>query len=229
MTRFFKKVKVVLCRSVVLLVCPLMLSQYALADTSTHTGNATFYGYGGGGNCSFPKSDILTAAMNTKDYDGSAACGGVIEVTSLNTGKKVLVRIDDQCPNCDEGHVDLDQKAFAKIDDISKGIIPITWRYVANDNAGTMKLYFKEGSSQWWTAIQVRDHKYPISKLEYRVSGQANYIALPREPYNYFVANSGFGVGPYDFRITDFFGQTVEVSRVPLTVTTPIDTGKQFL
>jgi hypothetical protein len=41
-----------------------------------HTGQGTFYGYGGGGNCSFPKpSEILTAAMNTADYNTAQACG----------------------------------------------------------------------------------------------------------------------------------------------------------
>lgn len=200
-----------------------------LADSSTHTGEGTFYGYGGGGNCSFPKpADILTAAMNATDYDGSAACGSVIVVTNENTGLSVTVRVDDQCPECAPGDVDLDQDAFAQISDISAGRIPISWHYVANDQAGNIKLYFKEGSSQWWTGVQVRDHLYPISKLEYRVNGDTNYIEVPREPYNYFVASSGFGVGPYDFRITDFWGQTVEVGGIELVLTTEIETGTQF-
>jgi expansin len=204
---------------------------HAFADSSIHTGEGTFYGYGGGGNCSFETvpETILTAAMNARDYDGSKACGGVIEVTNENTGQSVIVRIDDQCPECAQGDVDLDQDAFAQISDISAGRIPIHWHYISNDQAGSMKLYFKEGSSQWWTGIQVRDHKYPITSLEYRISGSNNaYTAVPREPYNYFIANSGFGVGPYDFRITDFWGDTVEVTNIALVLTTEIDTGIQF-
>ena len=214
--------------SIILLLCVFAVN--CQADSSTHTGEGTFYGYGGGGNCSFPKPDyILTAAMNATDYNGSAACGGVIVVTNPNTGLSVTVRIDDQCPECAPGDVDLDQNAFAQIADISAGRIPISWHYVANDQAGNIKLYFKEGSSQWWTGIQVRDHLYPISKLEYRISGSGNaYVTVPREPYNYFVASSGFGVGPYDFRITDFWGQTVEVGGISLALTTEIDTGTQF-
>jgi expansin (peptidoglycan-binding protein) len=202
----------------------------SLADSSTHSGEGTFYGYGGGGNCSFPKNNnILTAAMNATDYAGSAACGGVIVVTNDDTGLSVTVRIDDQCPECAKGDVDLDQNAFAQIADISKGRIPISWHYVANDQAGNMKLYFKEGSSQWWTAVQVRDHLYPIAKLGYRITGSGSgFIDLPRQPYNYFLASGGFGVGPYDFRITDFWGQTVEVSGISLVVSSEIDTGTQF-
>ncbi|SHO59042.1 expansin EXLX1 family cellulose-binding protein [Vibrio quintilis] len=206
-----------------------LFGQVALADTSEHYGEGTFYGYGGGGNCSFPKDDsILTVAMNAVDYDGSAACGAVIEVTSENTGASVIVRVDDQCPECKKGDLDLDQKAFAKIDSIPEGRIPVKWHYIANNQAGDMKLYFKEGSSQWWTAVQVRDHMYPITKVEYRRSGDNQYINLPRKPYNYFLAERGFGVGPYDFRITDFYGQVVEVSNIPFKVTTEIDTGVQF-
>jgi expansin (peptidoglycan-binding protein) len=207
-----------------------IFTSLSLADSSTHRGEGTFYGYGGGGNCSFPKpTNTLTAAMNATDYNGSAACGGVIVVTSDDTGLSVRVRIDDQCPECAKGDVDLDQNAFAQIEDISKGRIPISWHYVANDQAGSIKLYFKEGSSRWWTAVQARDHLYPIAKLGYRVTGSGNnFIDLPRKPYNYFVAESGFGDGPYDFLITDFWGQTVEVTGVPLVVTSEIDTGMQF-
>lgn len=208
----------------------LLLTLTAHADNSIHSGEGTFYGYGGGGNCSFPKPDyILTAAMNATDYANSEACGGVIVVTNEATGLSVTVRVDDQCPECAPGDVDLSQEAFAQISDISAGRIPIRWHYAANEQAGNMKLYFKEGSSQWWTAVQVRDHLYPVTKLEYRISGSGNnYVALPREPYNYFVATSGFGVGPYDFRITDFWGQVVEVGGISLALTTEIDTGKQF-
>lgn len=202
-----------------------------LADNSIHYGEGTFYGYGGGGNCSFPvPSQILTAAMNATDYNGSAACGGVIVVTNNDTGLSVKVRIDDQCPECAKGDVDLDQDAFAQIAELATGRIPISWHYVANDQAGSIKLYFKEGSSQWWTAVQVRDHLYPVSRLEYRVTGSGNgYVNVPRTSYNYFVAAAGFGVGPYDFRITDVWGQTVEAGGISLAVTTEIDTGMQFL
>ncbi|MEI8633358.1 hypothetical protein P4S72_17440 [Vibrio sp. PP-XX7] len=70
-----------------------LFSQVVMADESEHSGQATFYGYGGGGNCSFPKDDsLLTVAMNATDYAGSAACGGLIKVTSQNTGASIIVR-----------------------------------------------------------------------------------------------------------------------------------------
>ncbi|WP_342609959.1 expansin EXLX1 family cellulose-binding protein [Vibrio tritonius] len=208
-----------------------LLSAGASAAETTHTGKGTFYGYGGGGNCSFPVPDssIYTAAMNKTDYNNSQACGGFAQVTNTDTNQTVIVRIDDQCPECAKGSIDLDQKAFAQIAAIETGIIPISWHYIADPNDKNMKLYFKEGSSQWWTGIQVRDHKYPITKLEYRISGSGeSFTEVTRQPYNYFVKNDGFGVGPYDFRITDSKGQKLTVSSVALTLNSEIDTAMQF-
>ncbi|TXD86119.1 lipoprotein A-like protein [Mitsuaria sp. TWR114] len=169
----------------------------------THTGQGTFYGYGGGGNCSLPKpTDILTAAMNTADYNTAQACGACIEVTNLNTQQKVVARVDDRCPECAPGDVDLSQEAFAKISPIEAGRIPISWRYVSC-NARSAKLFFKEGSSQWWAGVQVRDHAGPVASLEYRPSSGGAFTTLGREMYNYFIAPSGMGPGPYDIRITE--------------------------
>lgn len=193
-----------------------------------HQGKATFYGYGGGGHCSLPVPDMLTAAMNHTDYAGSQACGACAEVTNANTGQSVVVRIDDECPECAPGDIDLSEPAFVQIGPREAGILPITWRYVACSYP-SIKLYFKEGSSQWWTAVQVREHRYPIKSLAYRASGSgANFTTLPREPYNYFLAASGMGPGPYDIRIVDANDQVVTASSVAFAATTPIDIGQQF-
>ena len=123
------------------------LSAAALA--AEHSGEGTFYGYGGGGNCSFPKpNSVDTAAMNAADYANSQACGSVIEVTNEDTGRSVVVRIDDQCPECAPGDVDLSETAFIKIAERKAGRIPIRWHYLPNTYGGSVKLYFKEGSTQ---------------------------------------------------------------------------------
>lgn len=220
-------------RSGCLLVLGSFFAALAMAQAgyqNTHTGRGTYYGYGGGGNCSFPmpSSTVLTAAMNAADYNGSQACGAYIEVTNLNTQQTVVVRIDDQCPGCSVGDVDLSQDAFAKISPLGAGQIPITWKYVSGPSTPA-KVYFKEGSSQWWAGVQVREHRNPIAALAYRATGSgAAYTTLGREAYNYFIAPNGMGAGPYDLRITDVFGQVLDVGSVPLTITTEISLGTQF-
>ncbi|KQU66041.1 MULTISPECIES: expansin EXLX1 family cellulose-binding protein [unclassified Rhizobacter] len=194
-----------------------------------HTGQGTFYGYGGGGNCSFPQpTGILTAAMNTADYNTAQACGACIEVTNLNTQQSTVVRVDDRCPECAPGDVDLSQEAFAKISPLGAGRIPISWKYVSCTPPAA-KLYFKEGSSQWWAGVQVRDHRGPVASLGYRASGSGGtFTSLGREMYNYFIAPSGMGAGPYDIQVTDVFGQQITATGVALAVTTEIDLGLQF-
>lgn len=210
-----------------------LLSVGALAQggyQSLHTGKGTFYGYGGGGNCSLPMpaSTLLTAAMNAADYNGSQACGAFIEVTNLNTMQTVVVRIDDQCPGCGVGDVDLSEQAFAKISPMGAGIIPIRWKYV-DGPATPAKVYFKEGSTQWWAGVQVREHRNPVASVAYRRTGSgSSFAGMAREAYNYFIAPSGMGVGPYDLQITDVLGNVLNVGSVALQVTTEISTGQQF-
>jgi len=220
-------------RATALLVLGLAgLSTAAFAQgnyAGAHTGQGTYYGYGGGGNCSLPyPAAVPTAAMNAADYNNSEACGAYIEVTNLDTSRKVVVRIDDQCPGCNAGDVDLAQEAFAAISPLGAGRIPITWRYVSGPSSPA-KAYFKEGSSQWWAAIQVRDHRNPVAAVAFRPTGSGTgYTTLARQAYDYFLAPSGMGAGPFDLRITDVFGQVLDVGGVPLTVTTELPLGQQF-
>lgn len=211
-------------------VCGLGLMLLGMAGgAQAAQGDATWYTYTGGGNCSFPLPEgIYTVAMNAEDYQGSKACGGMIKVTNPANGLTVLARVDNQCPECLKGDVDLSAEAFAQIADPTLGRIPVSWKYLAND-VPTIKLYFKEGSSQWWTAVQVRDHRYRIKSLAYRLTGSGNaFVAVPRETYNYFVKADGMGLGPYDFKMVDVNGQVIKATNISLTLTTELDTGKQF-
>lgn len=193
----------------------------------TFTGEGTFYGYGGGGNCSFPvpTSPVYTGAMNELQYDTSMTCGACVEVTGSKGS--LVIRIEDRCPECKYGDIDLSEEAFSLIDDKIKGRVPISWKIVPCPVQGAVKFYFKEGSSKWWTAVQVRNHKYPITKLEYKVDDQ--WVNIPRQMYNYFVIDyPGMGPGPYNFRITDMYGHVIEESNIPLLVTTEINGQNQF-
>lgn len=180
----------------------------------THTGDGTYYGADGSGNCSFDPSpnDLMVAAMNDVDYAGSAVCGGCIHITGPDGA--VTVRIVDRCPECPVGDVDLSAEAFAQIADPVDGRVPIEWHDVACDVSGPIVYRFKEGSSQWWTAIQVRNTRWAVSSLEVKVGGA--YVNVPRENYNYFVYADGLGVGPYDIRVTDARGHVLEDTGIPL-------------
>ena len=188
------------------------------ATATVHTGEGTYYTFAdGAGNCMFPATpdDLDIGAMNHDDYAGSAACGRSAHVVGAQG--ELTIRIVDQCPECPAGNIDFSPLAFAKLDDVAKGRIPITWTYVACAVTGPIVYHFKDGSNAWWTAVQIRNHRYGIAKLEY-VDDSGAWVDVPRLDYNYFVAASGMGPGPYSFRVTDVNGAVVEDAGVPLVV-----------
>jgi expansin (peptidoglycan-binding protein) len=184
-------------------------------DTAVvHTGQATFYTFASGaGACMFDSTpgDLMVGAMNMTDYQGSVACG---ECVSL-TGPKgtIMIRVVDLCPECPKGNIDLSPLAFSKIADTALGKVPITWQLVDCGVTGPILYHFKDGSSQWWTAVQIRNHRYPIGSLEYMTSA-GTYKYVNRVDYNYFVEPSGMGPGPYTFRVTDIYGHVLVDSAV---------------
>lgn len=179
----------------------------------THSGEGTYYNADGSGNCLFPASpeNLMVAAMNHTDYANAALCGAYVQINGPRG--TVIVRIVDRCPECPAGDVDMSPQAFAQIADLPQGRVPITWQLVSYPVDGPIVYHFKEGSNQWWTAVQIRNHRHPITKLDYWNGSQ--WVEAPRQPWNYFVEAAGMGPGPYTIRVTDNFGHTLIDSNIP--------------
>jgi expansin (peptidoglycan-binding protein) len=175
---------------------------------TTRSGEGTYYGATGEGACSFDaSSNRMIAAMNRTDYAGSAACGAYVTVTGPKG--KVTVRITDECPECAAGDIDLSAEAFALIADPVAGRVPITWQVVAAELSSPVQYRYKEGSTRYWTAIQVRNHRLPIAKLEILPSGSSSWIEVQRTDYNYFVYPTAIESGSLQVRITASTGATL--------------------
>jgi expansin (peptidoglycan-binding protein) len=178
-------------------------------STELKQGIATYYAATGGGSCSFdPSSNLDVSAFDLANFAGSASCGACVSVSGPKGA--VTVRVVDSCPDCSSNHMDLSKEAFAKIADVSAGRVPITFHTVACDVTGNLSYRFKEGSSKWWTAIQIRNHRVPIAKVEYKKAGA--YTDMPRTDYNYFVDTNGVGDQPggIALRVTAGDGQVLE-------------------
>lgn len=172
------------------------------------SGRGTYYAATGAGNCSFPATpnDLMVAAVNPADYAGSAVCGSCLEVTGPNG--KIVVRAVDQCPECPKGALDLSKEAFAKLSPLSAGVIAITWHPVACPVTGPIRYQLKDGSSQYYTSFQVRNHRLPITKFEAEVNGA--FVNVPRRDYNYFELASGVKTpGAFRVRVTALGGATL--------------------
>ncbi len=179
---------------------------------SKHSGEGTYYAATGDGNCSFgPSSDLDVAALNAVDYDRAAYCGACADVTG--PGGTLRIRIVDQCPECKAGDLDLSESAFAKIAEPASGRVAIDWTLVSCDVAGPMKYQFKDGSSQWWVQLQIRNHRLPIAQLEWSKDGET-FEVMERKDHNYFEASSGFGDQPVTLRITASTGDVL-LDEVP--------------
>ncbi|WP_338899473.1 expansin EXLX1 family cellulose-binding protein [Streptomyces sp. TG1A-60] len=193
-----------------------------------YEGVATFYdaGTGESGACSFgPSDDVMTAAMNTTDYEVSQACGAYVRVRAAG-GASVTVRITNECPSpCKPGQLDLSAQAFAKLADPSRGQIPITWNLLSPDAADTLSIRYKTGSSQYWCGVQVIGHRNPVARLE--VGDGSDWTRLPRTEYNYFLSEQGTACGG-TIRITDIYGEQLTVKGIAVRPDVVQSTQVQF-
>lgn len=192
-----------------------------------YEGVATFYDTGNGdGACLYgPTDDVMTAAMNTTDYETSKACGAYVQVRAAS-GASITVRITNECPSpCAPGQLDLSAQAFAKLAAPSAGQIPITWTLLSPTTSDKIAIRYKTGSSPYWCGIQAVGHRNPLARLEVRDG--TTWRQLPRTEYNYFLSEQGSGCGG-DIRLTDIYGETLTVGGLAVRPDVLQQTGVQF-
>jgi expansin (peptidoglycan-binding protein) len=106
--------------------------------------------------------------------------------------------------------------------------VDITWRLVSPDLGVPIAYYFDKGSNQWWTGLQIRNHRNPIASLEYLNDG-GQWVNVPRMSWNIFVQTEpGMGPGPYTFRVTDWYGHTLTDTGIPHTAGSSTNGAGQF-
>ncbi len=189
-------------------------------------GYATYYSFANGtGACmleelpepqyvgAMNRFDYYSPTIEGENYPQATMCGAYAEVSGSKGS--VVIKIVNLCPDdiCVRGHIDLSPEAFAAVGNLADGYIPISWQLLSKSLDGSVSFRYKDGSSQWWTAIQVRNHRNPVATLE--VKQGSSWKSLPRTNYNYFIERNGLGPGYHTFRITDVFGnQLVETSTI---------------
>lgn len=185
---------------------------------TVHTGEGTFYGGGYVGGCAMldpVSTDYWIVAMNLADYNDGQLAGAYLEVTGeLGT---INMLVTDLLPEGKKGDLDLYVDAFPLIAPAEKGRVPVSWKIVPLDTAENAPVCYKykEGTTEFWCGVQVRNHRYPITKLEY-LGENGEFIEIKRRPYNYF-ESMDMGKGPFTFRITDIYGQVIIDENIPLS------------
>lgn len=197
--------------------------------TKIHTGDGTYYdgGYTGGCcNIDAIAADYYVAAINKIDYRAGQLAGAYLKVTGPHGSIHVLITDTLADGEGKHGDIDLNKKAFEKIEPLVTGRMPIRWQIVPLPTKAPIQYVYKPQSTPYWMQVQVRNHRYPIKKLEYKdTSGK--FIELPREEYNYFTLNNP-GNGPFTFRVTDIYGHVLIDQNIPLNPSTAINGAANF-
>jgi expansin (peptidoglycan-binding protein) len=184
--------------------------------TSSHTGKATFYDLGGSeGNCSVaPPADDLYVALGPAEYSAAGACGSYLDVTGPKG--KVRVKVFDSCPECAAGHLDLSRTAFKKIGNEVDGIIPITYKTVANPaTPGPLSITFVDGTSQYYWAVTIDNQANALKSVSVKNSG-GSFKTATHTSYNAWLINAGAGSGPFSVKMTDIYGHTATATSIKL-------------
>jgi expansin (peptidoglycan-binding protein) len=190
----------------------------AAAAQGQASGEATHYVLQpGNGNCSYPaaSTDQMYVALSPAEYGAAAACGSYLQVSGPDGS--VTAEVVDQCPECQTGHIDLSESAFARIARLSAGLVPVTYHTIVDPPLpAPLTLRVKEGSSPYWLALLPIGNGNPITSVRVSSASRGGQD-LARASYNYWLAPSGMGAGPFTVQLTDSAGHQVTVTGISLT------------
>ncbi|KAI0485220.1 RlpA-like double-psi beta-barrel-protein domain-containing protein-containing protein [Xylariaceae sp. FL0804] len=224
-------------------------SRRSESSSSAINGTSTFYGGNlQGGMCSFSTytlpSGIYGTAFSGSSWDSAAHCGACMEVTA--NGKTITAMVVDQCPECDEGHLDLFEDAFDALSPSSSD--PLATSYVFVDCpddtttssgggggggvSGPLVLHSKSGASAYWFSMQVVNARAPVAGLAVSTDGgdgdSWRDLAALRTEYNFFEYASGFGAGAVAVKVTSDAGEVVVVEDVVVASDAQVTAGSNF-
>ena len=183
------------------------------------SGEATHYelAAGGMGNCSYPSPPAgqLYVALSPAEYGAAAACGSYLQVTGPDGS--VTAEVVDQCPECQAGHIDLSEQAFARIAPLNAGLVPVSYHTVADPPLpGPLSILVKTGSSAYYLALLPINNGNPLASIAVR-QGSGGWQELARTAYGYWLASSGAGPGPFTVRLTDSLGHQATVDGITIS------------
>lgn len=161
-----------------------------------------------GGACNYGQTNIqYYAAIHVNvspgddkgPWDGGMACGGCVHVKAKTPDgwKEVTVRITDRCPDANCG-VDLGGAPASDIMGIQVGRYYGEWEFVSCEGVegvwgDSTSIWVKEGASEFWSIIQVRNPKDAVRKIVFNeldgdksytlefVVGTENFWTVPQE------------------------------------------------
>ncbi len=126
------------------------------------------------GNCSYPSPPAgqLYVALSPSEYGAAAACGSYLQVTGPDGS--VTAEVVDQCPECQAGHIDLSEQAFARIAPLNAGLVPVSYHTVADPPLpAPLSMLVKTGSSAYYLALLPINNGNPLAASPYARAQEA--------------------------------------------------------
>eukprot|EP01125_Pyxidicula_operculata_P022273 TRINITY_DN900_c0_g2_i2.p1 TRINITY_DN900_c0_g2~~TRINITY_DN900_c0_g2_i2.p1 ORF type:complete len:960 (-),score=228.16 TRINITY_DN900_c0_g2_i2:22-2625(-) len=144
------------------------------------------------------------------EITGTGTTSGANPITGT-----ILAYVNDKCPSCPSGGVDLSAS--------KDGVWDISWKAVDCPVGNTYLQYMWEGSHEYYIKLQVINHRIPISNVEFQVGGNW-YTGVRTDDNHWNAPSSGF---PYPFtlpltvRVTGINNEAV-IDRVPQIAATGV-------
>ena len=178
----------------------------------------------------------MGAALTMRQFGQADWCGACAEVVG-RSGQRVRVMIIDQCAGCADGGLDLpsgEDSPYRMLNlpgnpDVCRtGLQPIEWRIVPCETDGGVIVHYTEGFNQWTPAIQIRNHRLPIVRVDDFVEGQ--WREIDREAHNqyYLTPRSDSQAQPLIIRVTAIDGSQISGTFPPFEAGMNYETRHQF-
>lgn len=177
-------------------------------------GRATHYGPAQGGYCGYPRlPSVYTVAAGPDLYQGSGGCGAYVDITGPN-GVRIRAKVDNECPECGPGHLDLTDEAFERLAPLAAGIIPISYRVVVNPPLEhPLLVKVMEAASRWWLAVLIDNTGNRLRSVSVRSGGI--WQPLQREDYDFWTRHQADD-GPFTLRVEDIEGHVAVLDDIRL-------------
>jgi len=175
------------------------------------------------------------AAANQAYFNNSYTCGECYQITGPSG--TIMVVIADECPVkgnplCDGRmiHFDLGEQAtFAALAPSSAGTVLEKIVKIACPVTGGFGFKFVPGTSEWYVAFIVYNHKVGITDVELQPTNGSAYYQMDRNSNQWeYNAQGGPVTTPYNVRLTAITGEQIVVSLDTFTEKTVVPTNDQF-
>jgi expansin (peptidoglycan-binding protein) len=180
----------------------------------------------------------MVAALTSQQFGNADWCGACAEVVG-RAGTRVRIEIVDQCTGCAPGGLDMPNGTSTPYemlnlpgnpDTCRDGLQPITWKIVPCETSGGIVVHYVEGYNAYTPAVQIRNHRLPLVKLEEQYLGQ--WVDLPRRADNKYVLPSRTSAAsvtlPITIRVTAEDGSTITGAFPPFVAGVNHETTDQF-